>query len=104
MLPKRRRLVAAEVRHVLRKGRSNRATFLSFKHVAGPDALRVAVVVPKSVAKKATERNRIRRAVYRTLVPILGTGLGVVFVQKIPPPPIVRAFESELALLLKIQK
>jgi len=104
MLPKRQRLVAAEVRQVLRKGRSNRATFLSYKHLMGPEALRVAVVVSKSVAKKATERNRIRRAVYRTLAPLSGTGMGVVFVQKIPPSPITEVFESELALLLKIQK
>jgi ribonuclease P protein component len=104
MLPKSRRLVAAEVREVLRKGRSNRATFLSFKCISGPEFLRVAVVVPKSVAKKATERNRIRRAVYRALSPLSGTGLGVVFVQKTLPQPIVQTLKSELSLLLKTQK
>lgn len=104
MLPKQRRLVAAEVREVLRKGRSTRASFLSFKHLAGLFPLRVAVVVPKSVAKKATERNRIRRAVYRALTPFGGVGMGVVFVQKTPPLPLVQALEGELTLLLKNNK
>jgi len=101
MLPKSRRLVAAEVREVLRKGRSHKAQTLSFKRIPGPDPLRVAVVVPKSVAKKATVRNRIRRAVYRALTTLSGTGMGVVFVHKVPHPPLQAALLEELAILVK---
>lgn len=101
MLAKRRRLAAVEVRHVLARGRSSRAVYTSLKHVPGTDALRAAVVVSKSLAKKATVRNRLRRAVYRALIPLNGTGQIIVFVQKIPPPPLTDAFAADLATLLK---
>lgn len=104
MLPKERRLIAAEVREVLRKGRSTKGSFLSFKRLEGPLPLRTAVVVPKSVAKKAVDRNRIRRAVYRALIPFGGTGKSVIFVQKTPPLPLAVTLATELAVLLKTQQ
>jgi ribonuclease P protein component len=101
MLAKKRRLAAAEVRHVLARGRSSRAMYISLKHLPGTTSLRAAVVVSKAVAKKAVVRNRLRRAVYRALMPITGVGEIVVFVQKIPPPPLTEAFAADLATLLK---
>lgn len=101
MRPKKQRLTAVEVRSVLRRGHSSRAGHLSLKHLPAATPLRISVVVAKSVAKKATERNRLRRSVYRTLQTHAGQGLAVVFVQKIPPPPQQAAFSADLAVLLK---
>ena len=101
MLPKRRRLTAAEVREVIRKGRSQKANFMSFTYMASSSPMRVAVVVPKSVAKKATMRNRVRRAVYQALTGLPGTGTGVVLVRRIPSAPLSAALSNELAILIK---
>lgn len=66
MLAKRSRLTSAEVRAILGSGRSARAEGLSCKYIPAADA-RAAVVVSKKIAKTAVMRNRLRRAVYRTL-------------------------------------
>ncbi|MCX6819915.1 MAG: ribonuclease P protein component [Candidatus Adlerbacteria bacterium] len=101
MLPKRRRLSAAEVRNIITAGRSGRAGFLSVKHIPSTQQLRAAVVVSKKVARGAVERNRLRRAVYRALVPFLSTGDVVIFVQKVPTAPLAPIFREELMVLLK---
>jgi len=101
MLPKRRRLSAAEVRNIITAGRSGRAGFLSVKHIPSTQLLRAAVVVSKKVARGAVERNRLRRAVYRALVSCSGSGSVVIFVQKIPTNPLAPAFQQELMVLLE---
>jgi len=65
--------------------------------------MRAAVVVQKSIATRAVERNRLRRAVYRALSTLpTPTGARVVFfVQKIPVTPLARAFATEAQGLLK---
>lgn len=80
MLAKRVRLSAAEVREVIRTGKSARGTGISAKYVAatGP---KVAVVISKKVAKGAVERNRLRRLVYRHLPAPLPPAHMVLFVQ-----------------------
>ncbi len=67
MLPKRRRLSAAEVREVIAQGRGRRGEVLSSKNVAKQGPFACAVVVSKKVAKSAVRRNSLRRAVYRAL-------------------------------------
>ena len=66
MLPKQARLSAAEVREVLKSGRSLRAGALSIKYTKAAKA-KAAVVVSTKVAKRAVDRNRLRRAGYRAL-------------------------------------
>ncbi len=100
MLPKRQRLVASEVREVLKRGRGRRGNCLSMKLISTTTPLRVSVVVPKLVAKKAVDRNRLRRAIYRALAPLSGTGLAIVFVHKVPAEPLTPAFRAELGQLL----
>ena len=56
MLPKRRRLSAREVKEVMTRGRSRRASLLSAKYVAGTSPLRSSAVVSKKVAKKAVKK------------------------------------------------
>ncbi|HVY73089.1 MAG TPA: ribonuclease P protein component [Candidatus Paceibacterota bacterium] len=99
MLPKNRRLNAREVAEVLAKGRSARATYLSAKQLPGTVPFRASAVVSKKVAKRAVERNRLRRALYRALQDIKGSGTHVVFVQKIPPAPLTTHFREDLLVL-----
>lgn len=101
MLPTSRRLRAQEVRQVLKTGRQRRAAYLSMKYVISPSPLRAAAVVSKAVAKRATERNRLRRALYRALQERHSTGMAVFFIQKVPPGPLKRAFAADLAALLR---
>ena len=101
MLPKSRRLTSQEVRVVLKTGRSRRGDLLSSKYVALPTPLRVSAVVSKATAKRAVERNRLRRALYRALMPIQGTGHMVIFIQKVPKTRLTPVFAEELKTLLK---
>lgn len=101
MLPKRRRLSAREVKEVMQSGRSRRASLLSAKYVPGNNPLRASAVVSKKVAKKAVERNRLRRALYRALVGYKGNGTAVIFIQKVPATPLTPAFAHDLVVLLK---
>ena len=77
MLSKASRLTAAEVREILRVGRSVRSASLSAKYVSGPGA-KAAVVVSSKVAKTAVLRNKLRRAAYRTLRPLLPSKIHLV--------------------------
>jgi ribonuclease P protein component len=67
MLPKRLRLSAAEVKEVLAKGKSTRVGPYAGKLLAGRAPLGVAVIVSKKTARKATDRNTLRRKAYRDL-------------------------------------
>lgn len=71
MLPRSRRLRALEVKEVLARGHSVRAGQFSAKFFHTKELSRVAVVVPKSTARRAVERNRLRRTLYRALEPLL---------------------------------
>ncbi|MDO8518456.1 MAG: ribonuclease P protein component [bacterium] len=67
MLPKKRRLSAAEVREVLARGKTFRVGQYVGKLLAGRPTLGVAVIVSKKVARKATSRNTLRRKAYLEL-------------------------------------
>lgn len=101
MLPKVRRLSSPEVKVVLARGRSRRATHLSMKYLASPTPLKTSVIVPKSLAKRAVERNRLRRAVYHTLAPYKGTGSAIIFVQKKPRESMSAVFTEDVEVLLR---
>ena len=104
MLPKHRRLSALEVRRVLAEGRSARSTHLSMKYVANKGGFRVAVVAPKSLARKATERNRLRRGFYGALTTLPGqlalSGMAVFFIKSIPKGPLVSSLREDLSSLV----
>jgi RNase P protein component len=100
MLPKKRRLTAAEVREVMATGKGVRSGVVSLKYVVKHGLFRAAVVAPKSTAPKATVRNRLRRAVYQILATLppgekkmLENTMGVFFVRSIPTPltPVLRS-------------
>ncbi|MDE2213106.1 MAG: ribonuclease P protein component [Patescibacteria group bacterium] len=83
MLKRSSRLRAGEVAVVVRQGKALRARFLSAKILNhGSATIRAAAVVPKSVAKTAVARNRMRRALYRafaTHIPSSAKGFDIVF-------------------------
>jgi len=104
MLHKRSRLRAKEVEDVLKKGRSAHSIHLQLKFLPGVLSLRTAAVVPKSLAKKATLRNRLRRALYRALHEqnmAQYKGISIVFVRRIPQGSLTPTFSNELSALLK---
>ena len=78
MLPKKQRLGAAEVREILKRGRSVRSGTLSAKYVAAATA-KVAIVVSVKVSKTAVMRNKLRRAAYLALRSSMPKGVHVVF-------------------------
>lgn len=78
MLPKGRRLRAAEVTAILREGKSLRATSVSAKYRSYTGPGRAAIVVSKKVARLATTRNKLRRTGYQALPP-LPRGVQIIF-------------------------
>ena len=78
MLAKKNRLSRLEIQKVIKKGKRFNFGFLSFKILANQfDFARFAVVVPKSLVKKATERNRLRRIMFEELKQYLKINLDV---------------------------
>ena len=67
MLSKRARLSARDVAEVLTMGSSLKVGPYGGKFLEDKKPLRVAVIVPKKGVKHAVERNRLRRAAYRSL-------------------------------------
>ncbi|MES2203123.1 MAG: ribonuclease P protein component [Patescibacteria group bacterium] len=81
MLPKQARLTAEEVREVLTKGRSARASSVSAKFVPAPTG-KAAIVVSTKVAKTAVVRNTLRRRGYKALPTPLPRASVVFFIQR----------------------
>ncbi len=77
---------------------------ISAKFLAIPGPFRAAAIAPKSVAKRAVERNKLRRAVYRAIAglpsPTKG-GIALFFVKNIPPKLLTPAFAEEIALIFE---
>lgn len=107
------RLTSSEVEEVLKKSTSvfistpkGQKSLISLKFLAASGKFRAAAIAPKSVAKSAVVRNRVRRALYRALAsfPTPKTpGLAVFFVRKLPSAPLTPAFAEEVGpLLIKI--
>ncbi|MES2007211.1 MAG: ribonuclease P protein component [Patescibacteria group bacterium] len=111
MLKKSSRLSSRDVEEVLKKGISlnvsplkGRNSPISAKFLKVPGTFRAAAVAPKSIAKSAVVRNRLRRAVYRAIagLPTPKTpGIAVFFVRSIPNMALTPAFAREIALILE---
>jgi RNase P protein component len=110
MLKKSSRLTSTEVEEALKKGHSivislpkAQKSLISAKFLAKPGIFKAAAVAPKSVAKSAVVRNRLRRAVYRAIAgfptPQRG-GIAVFFVRSIPKAPLTAAFSEEISIFL----
>ncbi|MFZ3020424.1 MAG: ribonuclease P protein component [Minisyncoccia bacterium] len=69
MLPKKNRLSKKEILELLPKAKTVRGNFLflKFKYVDAGKPFKAGVSISKKVAKKAVERNKVRRIIYRVL-------------------------------------
>ena len=67
MLPKKNRADKKVVERIFKEGRVINAPNLALRFVASRGPARISVIVPKSTAKKAVERNRLRRRGYSVL-------------------------------------
>jgi RNase P protein component len=81
MVPKLRRLTAREVREVLKNGKTLRANTVVAKYIAS-ERSKAAVVVSSKVAKRAVERNSLRRKGYNALSTLPPHKHLVFFIQK----------------------
>ena len=81
MLAKLRRLNAREVRGVLKNGRSARVGTVVARYTIAQSS-KAAVVVSGKVAKRAVDRNRIRRKGYAALATLPKSKHLVFFIQK----------------------
>ncbi len=87
----------------MKTGKSARSPHLQVKFAPSGSALRSAAVVPKSLVRKATARNTLRRALYRALAASdtkLCKGNAVFFVRVIPKNRLTAVFNEELMELL----
>jgi ribonuclease P protein component len=110
MLSKRNRLTSQEVEAVLQKGQSisislpkGQRSLISAKFIASKGHFRAVAIAPKSVAKSAVVRNRLRRAVYRAIASFPTPKKGattVFFVRSIPKGPLTPAFAEEIGIFL----
>jgi ribonuclease P protein component len=103
MLNKRKRLRSTEVEEVMKTGKSARSTHLQVKFVQNGSPLRSAAVAPKSVARKAVQRNNLRRTLYRALAASNMAnckGNAVFFVRLVPKTQAGATFSEELMQLL----
>ncbi len=72
MVPKKNRLTKKEFNTVFKEGRREHGSSIIVYTKSAPGHCQVAVSVPQKVTKKAADRNRIRRAVYREIQSVLG--------------------------------
>lgn len=92
-----------EVEQVMKTGRSVRSAHLQVKFASSPTPLRSAAVVPKALARKATARNTLRRALYRAIAGAdikACKGNAVFFVRLVPKNNPTAVFREELTELL----
>jgi len=102
MLSRSQRLRAHEVVEVLARGRSVRLGGLQVKFLPAHEPLRSAAVVPKSVVRKATKRNSLRRALYRALAEVGARQGRAVFLLRALPPNTSALREDLMQLLPKL--
>ncbi len=82
MLPKNKRIGKVLFQEVLKTGRTISSPFFVFRYIPQKTP-QYAFVVPKSVAKKAVDRNKLRRQGYNTLYSIiLPLVVGIFFYKK----------------------
>ena len=103
MLKKRLRLRAAEVEEILKGGRSVRSAHMQLKLLSGQEPLRSAAVVAKSLVRKASARNTLRRAIYRAIASTpspSARGKALFFLRIIPKEASNAIIKEEVSFLL----
>ncbi len=74
MTPKRNRAGKADIEKIFKTGKFLNSPTLTFKFIRekGLSSPRISFIAPKTIAKKATDRNRLRRRGYYALRKYIG--------------------------------
>ena len=106
MLPAKNRLNRGQIKEILVRGRSFFSDHLSFRcaPLEAGQSTAFAVVVAAKWAKKASERNKIKRLiklVLRNFLPqVKASWGGVIFLKKSLTPVTLRGLETEVKQLI----
>jgi ribonuclease P protein component len=106
MLRKTRRLRSAEVREIIARGKGARHGAISLKYLDNKGFFRAAAVVSKATAKRAVERNRLRRTLYRVLATLAPQevqkldGKMLVFFVRSSPSPLLSGLREDIRGIL----
>ncbi|MFA6295639.1 MAG: ribonuclease P protein component [Candidatus Paceibacterota bacterium] len=76
MLPRSKRLSVEQFNAVIEKGRVFNSTLFLMRILRVESSMRIASVVPQKIAKKATDRNKLRRKMYEVITPLLKNVVG----------------------------
>ena len=102
MLPRRKRVGKQPFQAIFKEGTTFHSPHLLLKVIEGGEGGRFSVATGKNSARKAAERNKMRRRGYALLLKQLPVwpkhARGVLFIKKDAP---LRRMEEELTLLLK---
>src|SRR3989344_1302948 len=104
MLPKKNRVDKRMVEKIFKEGKFFNSPLLTFKFILADQnsPARISFIVPKTISKKAVERNHLRRSGYNALkifMPALPPGLAGVFIFK-KPVYAVADLEKEIKIIL----
>ncbi|HUC88873.1 MAG TPA: ribonuclease P protein component [Candidatus Paceibacterota bacterium] len=101
MLPKNKRVTKELFQKIIKTGGSLSGLFFIFRYI-NSNAPRYAFVVPKSVAKKAVDRNKLRRIGYRAMFPYLSKNIsGIFFYKKSGKQASFQEIKSDIENLFK---
>lgn len=109
MVPKKKRVTKDLFQSVMKTGKMLSSPLFVFRYLPTQDGpkkeIRYAVVAPKSVAKKATDRNKLRRQGYNAIrtTPIQ-SGIGIFFYKKQAKNIDFSQIKDEIAMLVAKSK
>lgn len=110
MLPKKKRVTKALFQTIMKEGRMLSGPFFVFRYlypqvrIGGKD-VHLAIVAPKSIAKKAILRNKLRRKAYNIVHNIdISSGSGIFFYKKPATLASTDELRGEMISLLKKAK
>ena len=102
MFKKANRLSRGEFESFFRSGKGHHSDSYQLIFTPSEEELKVAVVVPKKIVRKAVSRNRVRRQLYHQLKSIIGDskGIYIVIVKKLDLGKINKTTPQELTDLV----
>lgn len=85
MLPSSQRLSVEQFNDVMKRGKVSHSPLFIIRTVKVDGKTAISAVAPQKIAKKAVERNKIRRIMYETIMPLMKsvvTGYNIVIIAK----------------------
>ncbi len=76
MLPRSQRLSVEQFNSVIEKGKIFHSPLFLVRVLNVDKSTRIATVAPKKIAKKAVERNKLRRRMYEAVAPLVDKIVG----------------------------